>query len=1858
MTPVLTKVEKWKQKLLDLSKRNRLLNYRETKRSNISIVKPDIKTIFDSIVNKGKELEFALIDDKINLFNYDDIDKDSSKINIEDINLKDGEILTNRSDSEMLKTLASIRAKAKTAMEEQGVNILYLAFGYLEWTEAEFSNTLLKSPILLVPVQLKIESMLDPYKLSMSDDDILVNPTLIFKMERDFNITLPELEDYEIDVIGYLNKVEAIVSANGWKVGKEVYLSLFSFLKLNMYEDLDKNSDKVTGHYIIKALAGDKSELKPVPEELTGLYDHDSKTRPIDTFQVVDADASQQDAIVSAKRGVSFVLQGPPGTGKSQTITNIIAECLAEGKKVLFVSQKMAALEVVYKRLDEAGLTDFCLQLHSHKANKKDVLSELGRTLNISRTQTKKEAIAELEQLLEDRTRLNDYVKSLHTPCQPLGKSLYEVHGTLLKYQYEPDLAFDLENVDKYTQSDINKFRRLLEQFARTANKLGSDYLSNPWYGCTVKTFTLELQHNIIMNFNSLRKRLEELKEACDRLDSILQLKPHQTLEQAKKLKELLEIAGKSTKPLVSWVKSQQIELLKKKAKGFLEITEKYKSTKSDIFSKYTDEILKIEAYTIKRQLNKNFSELLNSFLPERIKNEDDIITKRDWLTEVLDKVIWNIDGLRAISSNVASKLGIDSPYDINQAKSLSNLLGNMLKDPKPLESWFDDRQFVAVCRAYGEARTKYENKLKYENIIKREFDKDILKLDSTPMLIRFRTSYKSVLKYFKPKYYKDKKAFRIFAKDTSRKLEDKDIVNYLQLLKEIEEINEWISNNRSKLREYLGSWFNDEYTEWNAVSNAIDSFKKIMGFFTHKEVPEKTKSLLLNSALLIDTVKVYHSQLLNLLEDIEIINTAKSLIKLDTAIESFSINILYDKIFSLKNILNTSLSLYDSVAKCVKPGLNITFKSVMDDLDKVSLLQKTQNLVAEQSMDLEKLFGHYFKGIETNWTDVLTSLEWTSTFESTIEDLDVSDKFVELICCDEGAINTALEGSKEISDLLSKIKPEFDYLKSLFNEDVNNFERRVITALCDWINKCKDNFRALEEWIDFKQSREQCIKEGLGDFIKKVIEKKIPSKHIVGTFFKRFYRLWLDVMYKHFPAVSEFRRRNHEVLIDDFKELDKKQLVIARARVREKLSSKLPSIGSITSGRGEIDILRRELGKRRRIMPLRKLFRSIPNLLMALKPCLMMSPLSVSLFLDPKYYKFDVVIFDEASQVCPEDAIGAIYRADQVIVAGDSEQLPPTNFFNVSTGESDYDEDNEDDDVEAFESILDEMKSFLPEKSLKWHYRSKHEHLITFSNIKIYSKRNNSLITFPSCIERVADNGVEYIYVPEGIYDRSGTRTNKIEAKKVAELVFKHFKQYPNRSLGVVTFSEAQRNEIESALRHMRKNHPQFEKFFDESNEEAFFIKNLENVQGDERDTIIFSIGYAKDQNNVMHMNFGPLSKSGGYRRLNVAITRAKYNVKLVGSIKPTDIDLERTSSDGVKMLRSYIEFAIHGPDAILNETVEPEKVYTESPFEDEIYKFLRDKGYNVATQVGCSGYRIDLAIKHPKKSGKYVIGIECDGATYHSARTARERDRLRDDVLRNRGWKLYRIWSTDWIKDPVSEGKRLLTAIEEAMNCDEDIYEASLELQQNSIDKSEVLNSVSVELQDSDNHTNLNENAYGFSEYQVADFTSFTRRMDESYEQYLARVIKHVIVVEGPIHFELLCKRLAPLFGREKATAPVRRTVEYILKNKLDYCIKIVDDFCWNKNYKEIEVRSSFDGNNRRKIEYICKEELAEAMFKIVKCHFGISFNDLFVETARVFGYNRAGEKIQRAMQKALNYLLDSGRVKDEDGKISVNV
>jgi very-short-patch-repair endonuclease len=601
------------------------------------------------------------------------------------------------------------------------------------------------------------------------------------------------------------------------------------------------------------------------------------------------------------------------------------------------------------------------------------------------------------------------------------------------------------------------------------------------------------------------------------------------------------------------------------------------------------------------------------------------------------------------------------------------------------------------------------------------------------------------------------------------------------------------------------------------------------------------------------------------------------------------------------------------------------------------------------------------------------------------------------------------------------------------------------LSALQDWVTARLTDLPRLSEWLTFRETEQALSELGVATVLSEILQGKIEVEEAAPAFLRRLYRVWLDAVYQSDPVLRSFQVAEHERLLEEFRQLDRQSVEGASDRIRGQLlnSKDRPRANQLNAPpSSELGILTREVEKKRRHLPLRLLFKQVPTLIQRLKPCFMMSPLAVSTFLDEAGYRFDVVIFDEASQVHPHDAIGAVYRGQQLIVAGDQKQLPPSSFFERMVNDdasSDSENDSEDptettSSLRDYESLLDVCCSIgLPRQRLRWHYRSRREPLIAFSNRHFY---DNELVTFPSVLDATETSAVTLHYVPDGRWQsgKSGG-FNAAEARATVELIRQHMMEHPNQSLGVITLNQRQQLAVLDELEELKRREPELISLFSQDREEPFFVKNLENVQGDERDRIILSIGYGFDQTGKFAMRFGPLNNQGGERRLNVAVTRAKHQVTVVSSIHAHDIDLSRTSAVGVRLLRAYLEFAERGLAALGAEITEANSREADSEFEESVEAALIARGFHVHRQVGCSGYRIDLALTHPTQTGRYVLGVECDGASYHSSATARDRDRLRQSVLEQLGWKLIRVWSTDWIRDPQRQVARIEAAFDTAL-------------------------------------------------------------------------------------------------------------------------------------------------------------------------------------------------------------------------------
>ena len=549
-----------------------------------------------------------------------------------------------------------------------------------------------------------------------------------------------------------------------------------------------------------------------------------------------------------------------------------------------------------------------------------------------------------------------------------------------------------------------------------------------------------------------------------------------------------------------------------------------------------------------------------------------------------------------------------------------------------------------------------------------------------------------------------------------------------------------------------------------------------------------------------------------------------------------------------------------------------------------------------------------------------------------------------------------------------------------------------------------------LRAWCDWRRRRKEAVDLGLAPVVDAIEDGRVPVQEVEQTFEAAYCHWWSGRVIGEDEVLRTFSTAEHVDTIERFRQIDNRFQELTAGYVEAGLCGQIPASDSVTR-KSSWGVLRHEIQKKRRHKPVRQLMAEIPDVVTTLAPCLMMSPLSVAQYLAADQALFDVVIFDEASQITVWDAAGCLARGRQAIIVGDPKQMPPTNFFARSDDDPDEDIDAEGD----LESILDELlAASIPERTLRLHYRSRKESLIAFSNSQYY---RDELVTFPA--PAWPDNGVLLVR-PEGVYSRGKARHNRGEADAIVEEILRRLTHRDadvrKQSIGVVTFNSEQQTLIEDLLDAARSEDPGIEwAFAEEGQMEPVFVKNLETVQGDERDVIMFSITYGPDHAGHVTMNFGPLNRDGGERRLNVAVTRSRSEMLVFSTLSPDHIDLSRTQARAVADLKHFLQYAERGP-AALGAQIHGSIGDLESPFEVAVARALEDKGWEVHPQVGVSRYRIDLGVVHPDARGTYLAGVECDGAMYHSSAFARERDKIRQAVLEGLGWTLFRIWSTDW--------------------------------------------------------------------------------------------------------------------------------------------------------------------------------------------------------------------------------------------------
>ncbi len=1868
--PLKRRIEDWKSRLIDLSRRNNLLYFKPSKRGNLSVSRPNMETIFNKLVLRKRKLEFWYPPEEAESFQGQLQSANLSFLSEKSRPAANQLVCEELGRTDLEKVLKNLHRRSLLDYRERGVRILHAAFGILVWKEKETDEEI-RSPLVLVPIELGRESFREPFFISVPpvEEEVILNPALQVKLKTVFKIELPPLPEYweYQSLTDYFSAVTKIANEFGWRVEATVEIGLFSFHKLVIYNDLDANAEVIKRHPLIRAIAGIEGiplTQGALPEE----KDVDIIQPPEKTFQILDADSSQRVSIEYALRGQSFVMQGPPGTGKSQTIANIIAECIAHGKSVLFVSDKMAALEVVYKRLREVGLSSFCLELHSSKANKQEVVAELKRCLDEQLVPRKLPSAHEFEKMAEMRENLGNYVVALHQKRPTLQKSAYEILGELPSLECVPFVQVELPNPASLTPQKMRELEDLMRRLEHVWQVMEEPDF--PWRGYRGNTYDIEVRSELSTVLGNLISTIDALKLEAGKYANQLGLKTPLTFDQVKWLIGIGDLVSESPKPEAMWVTQPNLDQLISEAETLLATSEWRKATRNRLLERYNAAFFDL-ALDRSAEFEAALS-AIDKLLRHSNIEESELLEKRENLlnfarhTQVLSAK-WNEK-----SRQLAQMLGLSTEnLTPERVRKLARIAFLCFSEDKPETRWLDPTHFQRVKEEFPKIKKDYQEQKTLKIRLEKTYTSEFFKIDLNELISRYSDQYKSFLRWFRPSFHRDQKQIALLTHDGKV---PNSVLQDLLDARRLKTLNAEIEASAESVQSLLGHFYQGYSTDFERIENAIETTSELFKLTGTSWIPEELSQLVSYGSdppLVIRQLgnelgesfekwDQFAKELSSLLPMSRL--PASSLPLYETPITL----LLQEWASSLEKQLTVLCEMTNETLKTSRGKEPQNYKQLIDDLKDAENVRKKEAEILGEKVFLQTKFGFRFAGLETRWEEILSVLHWTRKLQTLFGSSPIPELFADIVSrgaayapSNSDLIKHYDAALKSLAALESRFETELTYQGQRLQE-------MSLEAMQDRVKWLRERVDDLQVWVDFKETKKLFSLRGLTAFFDRLVTKPPPASQLVDIFRKAAYQEWLNSLYNEDPHLGNFRREKHEQMIAEFIKLDQELIRLSSNRVIEAANSRKPQDILIQADNSEVTTLLKEAMKKRRLMPIRDLLQKIPNLLSRLKPCLLMSPISVSQFLPSELMKFDVILFDEASQIVPEDAVGTIYRGKTIVIAGDNKQLPPTSFFQKSLLEDiDWDEIR-DEDVEVFDSILDECVGIgLPVKTLRWHYRSKHEELIAFSNHHFY---DDTLITFPSAIAKHETLGVKLVHVPDGVYDRGGRRDNLREAEVIADLVFEHFQKYPKKTLGVVTFSIAQMDAVEEVIEHRRKQQPEYEHFFKEDRLEGFFVKNLENVQGDERDVMMLSLGYGYDPQGQITMNFGPVNKAGGERRLNVAVTRGRERTIFVTSIKASDIDIESAKSAGTSILHGYLEYAEKGPEALKLPKLKAGEF--ESPLEEDVAMVIQRLGYKVVPKVGYSGCPIGMGVVDPNDSGNYILGIEFDGATYQSSNSARDRDRLRAQVLKQLAWRIHRIWSPAWVARRDSEIRRLADALEEARRCQPEKEAPSTKVasEEHNDDLSQEVDVKKVQF------SGIEKIGVPYKVHTLkAEFNPYVKVPSSRHgwvvqanefhfqenRQLQSRLLEELVNEEGPIHFDYAARRLASVWKLNRRgpriVQAVREALNLLLSNRK---VVVKGHFLWPTNLQDIPVRVPVPSvpETKRAVEHIPPEEIANAMKLIAQYALGISVESLIVETAKVFGFTHGGEKSIERIDEIYKRLLVEKKLKCTNGVVTV--
>ncbi|WP_147252330.1 DUF4011 domain-containing protein [Blastococcus sp. TF02A-30] len=1819
-------IAEWRSALVAVDGRQRLIYFRHVQTASLEITAPHLDELLDLVTGGAAEVVSAEATKS---------DDDGGRLGAQRTKRPRIDV-GNKTPEKLPGALRRLDQVSQSTYADRGFWSLYVGAGFLSWVDPD--DKPVESPLLLVPVQLHREGDAGTWSLGPTDDDVVVNPALQLVMEQDYGISLPTPDADGVVIGDYLSEVVAAVAEQPtWSVVERAVLTNFSFHKEAIFRDLLNHEQQVLEHPMVQLLAlgpdsptGEQFHFDPVDPA-----DVDKVVPPEQLLSILDADSSQRRCILAARDGRSFVMDGPPGTGKSQTIANIIVELIGSGRSVLFVSEKAAALDVVRNRLADQQLSPFLLELHSHAATRKQVAAELHRALTQSPRASTRFTEVERSALLQDRQQLTDHAEAMNEVRKALGRSLFDVLGRVAHLEDYRHVAVPVSA--SWADLDDSTLAAILERAPRLARAWepvlqGDDYL---WRDLA-ESATAQLDvEGMRRTAQRARDALVALRGRCAAVDEDLGMSFGGRQDDVQRRREVLALVeARPEGALVSWLSASEHDFpfLRERAEALQEHASEFREVSSRLLREAGERHAELDS-----DLAGDVASILDAGRMGWAPGEKTTASRSrelvQWLTELPQRLL----EVNEMSQRLGGALGFGAE---NPTLSIAGRLADLavLGDAttRPLAPWFNPTVHAALQESERVLSTLVTTMRERRVALEGVFTPAALELDLAGLTHRFREVHTGIRRW-SGQARADRKQLK--AVTVSGKASP-DVLALLGEAAEWQRAERALDQGEVDHAARLGSYYRRGETDFGRLASAIDIARQAVRL-AGEDLDIRALSSQLGADGEADPLLTTQGARLQTL-------IARLRSEAEEHVGRYAQTVMDMPLHRLAEWCQRGITAYEPGVQALEhvagvTGRDVTAGEARNLLGVARLRDDASGRIFETYEADQERLGASYRGVDTAWDDLYRALAWAGV---------VRDQLGGAVppVVAEKVMAPSLT-SAELTDLIERWSAALQAVLGLFVEARAREMREVFAADLEEAEQVLDEMveRAapdIEDWVQYTTLTEWFAGQGLGGVVAELVASTTPAADVPLAIERAALMAWVDATVRADDRLARYRSADRDALVEDFRVLDRRQVDDRYAAVVSQCAARRPT----SNGSKAAQVITREAAKKTRHKPIRQLLAETSSLVQDLKPCFMMSPLSVSQFL-PADMRFDVVIFDEASQVLPWDAVNCIYRGEALIVAGDVNQLEPTAFFAASTDSEDFNEDDEE-ATDSFESLLLLAKASgaLPNLPLLWHYRSQHESLISYSNLRIYE---GDLHTFPGATFEAPDLGVES-FVVDGVYNRGTTRDNPIEAEHVVERVLHHATAHPDLSIGVVAFSSAQEDAVLAAMERRSVEEPVLARLLNDHDRlDGFFVKSLENVQGDERDVIIFTIGYGPDEAGKMTMNFGPLNRKRGWRRLNVAVTRARRRVEVISSFRAGRITTEefpRPTDDqnGVPHLKAYLDFAARGMAALAVDAREGAPG-PESPFEEDVLAVVRGLGYEVDPQVGSAGYRIDMAVRHPDRPGEYVLAIECDGAMYHSAKAARDRDRLRQQVLEGLGWRLHRIWGLSWVRDRRGQVERLRTAIEAAVRGETPAARPVVEEPAPAV----VFDDIDFDAKPEWAVAYPTHSAYGRTPEERTWAAPGSVEARPAMRTYFERVLR----MEAPVHHGRLLECFRNDWEVGRVGSLIQKNIDMVLSKVVvdgRRIIRDAADFLSLSGAEMTTVRVPTHEEGIRKVGWVPPAELDLAVLFLVRDAKVMDVADLLTAVSRLFGWRRQGVDIQAALAAAVSRLEQAGTLVNDGGEV----